>query len=220
MGKFVGMFQALLQVVGAVAVGVLALQKISAGERGSGGLILVALILCLILSLSYYLRRWKQGLAFGAARNHARTKVVRVEESVTLQHPADEVWALIRPAENSVALGAAVHAFKVPGTPDGAGEWQCSIAANGQASILEVLSVNEGRSATVRSVFPERTHVSTFDITDQGNTSTFTYACQAEIPSHAARQFRIVQGHFARDYFSRIAESLARNSQVGGQESA
>jgi hypothetical protein len=73
-----------------------------------------------------------------------------------LQHTAEEVWALIHPAENGPVLfpRQIAQGFKVPGTPDGVGEQQCFIDVAGNKSILEVIEYDEGRRAVTRTLSP------------------------------------------------------------------
>jgi len=84
--------------IGAAAVCALGVYKLSKGEA-AGATVLGGLLLCLLVLLFYYLRCWKLSVAFGGTKSRSRTKLVRVEERVELQHPAAAVWALIRPAE-------------------------------------------------------------------------------------------------------------------------
>jgi len=69
--------------------------------------------------------------------------------------------------------------------------------------------VEEGRSATIRSVLSARKSTTRYLVTGEHGTSTLTYSCEAEIPGFAERQFRIVQGRCMRTYLQRIAEALA-----------
>ncbi|UVE96411.1 SRPBCC family protein [Dietzia sp. B32] len=70
--------------------------------------------------------------------------------------PPEEVWNLIRPAENAVHLDpSTMRAFQVPGTPSGVGEIQGSISRlNGReyVAMIEVLEEVQNRYALTRSI--------------------------------------------------------------------
>ena len=85
----------------------------------------------------------------------AETRTVRFQEAAGLPHSPRAAWALIQPAECAPLLSSTTaRGFKVPGTPDGVGEQQCFIDLEGNASVIEVIHYDVGRSATTRLVSP------------------------------------------------------------------
>lgn len=215
MGIFVAIFRFFLQLVGFIVLCVLAVQKIKQGETTAGFVVLAGIALCIVLSASYYLMRWRQEDAQLGPGKSARTEIVRVEESANYAHSAASVWALIRPAETAVELGHAVRAFTVPGTPKGVGEQQCFIADNGAVSILEVVEEEVGRSATTRRVFPpDCSASSTFLVEDLGAGCNFIYAVEVEVSALAARHTRIAQRLHVLSYLTNIGDALDQKSDA------
>jgi hypothetical protein len=78
-----------------------------------------------------------QTVQAASASTPATTYTAQMTES--FDHDPETVWALIRPAENSVLLLDTQRAFTVPGTPIGVGEQQCFIGRDGVVSIIEVI---------------------------------------------------------------------------------
>ncbi|WP_256820418.1 SRPBCC family protein [Dietzia sp. Die43] len=92
-------------------------------------------------------------------RNRWKTpheQVVDASAEIDIFASPEEVWNLLRPAENAVHLDpTTVRAFRVPGTPSGVGEIQGFIARqNGRESIgmVEVLEETPNRYALTRSI--------------------------------------------------------------------
>lgn len=83
-------------------------------------------------------------------------RLVEYAESVEIRVPRREVWALIKPVENSILLDPdVVKAFNLPGTPTGASETQCFISRrNGKEQInaIEILDEVPEVRAVTRSV--------------------------------------------------------------------
>lgn len=83
-------------------------------------------------------------------------QVVNASAEIDIFATPQEVWNLIRPAENAVHLDpTTMRAFHVPGTPLGVGEIQGFISRqNGREYIamIEVLEEVEGRYALTRPI--------------------------------------------------------------------
>ena len=97
-------------------------------------------------------QRWQQRWATRsepAAPTADHTRTFRLYEAAKLRHSAEDVWELVRPAESSLLLSpeTTARAFTVPGTGPGVGEQQMTIDHDGQASLIEVIEVDEGRRA-------------------------------------------------------------------------
>lgn len=209
MGKLARIVGVVLQSLAVVGLGGLGVFLMSRGEA-----LAAAIIGCIALSLLlvqlYYLRHREDGS--GGTNNRSRTTLVRVEENVRLPYPAEDVWALIRPAESAVELGFAVRAFTVPGTPSGVGEQQCFIEANGQTSIIEVVAEAKGRWAKARTVFPKRNSFSSYMVVEEGGTAVFTYSSEEESPSLGASLVQARMASDARRYMQRVAETLDKRA--------
>lgn len=100
------------------------------------------------------------------------------------RHTPAAVWELIRPAEAAMLIDGAAQAFKVPGTPDGEGERQCFISADGGVSVIEVVSEVPGRSAVTRAVCsPEHPLVeTTYTLEPVGAGCRLTMQTLVELP--------------------------------------
>ena len=96
------------------------------------------------------------------------------------------------------------------------GEQQCFIEANGQASIIEVLAVEEGRSAKARTVFPRRNSFTSYVVSEEDGTTTFTYTCETESPGLGAGLVQTGMASSARKYVQRVAETLDKRAAVTG----
>ncbi|MCW2803565.1 MAG: hypothetical protein QOF52_2973 [Propionibacteriaceae bacterium] len=83
-------------------------------------------------------------------------EVIEVSASIELEATPQEVWELIKPAENAVLLNPhVIRAFHIPGTPRGVGEMQGFISRrDGQETIsaIEILQEVTGQYAVTRSL--------------------------------------------------------------------
>jgi hypothetical protein len=73
-----------------------------------------------------------------------RFETIFLQESAHLPAPPPAVWSLVMPAENGPLFNPQIsRGFRVPGTPSGLGEQQCSMHVDGTTSILEVVEYHE-----------------------------------------------------------------------------
>lgn len=96
----------------------------------------------------------------------ADPKPVTVEESLLLPATAEQVWALVSPAEAAATLSPEIrHAFALPGTGPGLGEKQCGITRDRVRFVEEVVGWDPPRQAVTRTLEPAAI---------AGSTSTYT----------------------------------------------
>lgn len=217
--KFIKILHDTLFAAGYLAIAVLASVISYFGNQGLGLGILVAAtaLLAMLLVLSAVVnRRHKRAVATAQAADAAdasgRTKTYSAHASEAYEHDAQTVWSLIRPAESAVLLSDALRAFKVPGTPSGVGEQQCSIGRDGRVSIIEVIGEEGPWWATTRPIAAsEMNSRSTYRLEPTSSGCTLTVGTIIEVPANAEFAGNPDEWWDAqiRPYLTRIKEVLS-----------
>jgi len=144
-----------LQLAGFVVLGLFGVSE-SQRQDPRGVVVLILLLGGLVLTLLHfwdYHRRARNTQRFLAGKSF-RARTFHTSASAEYAHAPAVVWALIRPAEVAIPVDGATQAFKVPGTPDGEGERQCFISADGQVSVIEVVKEVPFRLAVTKTICP------------------------------------------------------------------
>lgn len=151
--RAVDVYAVILQVAGFVTLGLYGASQVQRQDP-RGAAVLAILVGGLVLTLAYvwgHYRRVRSTRRMAAGKSF-RAHTFHSSATAEYGHAPAIVWELIRPAEAAILIDGAAHAFKVPGTPDGEGERQCFISADGRVSVIEVVSEVPGRSAVTRAV--------------------------------------------------------------------
>jgi hypothetical protein len=163
-------------------------------------------------------RKWYQR---GRKRmlNDANGEVTEVSASIEIEATPQEVWELIKPAENAVLLDPAViRAFHIPGTPQGIGEMQAFISRrDGQETItaIEILHEVTGQCAVTRQLGDsDDAGRTTYVLTPTKAGTRFEQRCQFTIPPDQAHLTKIIQDLYqesASVYVQRVKVALERD---------
>lgn len=211
MKRAVDVYAVILQVAGFLTLGLYGVSQVQ-GEDPRGVAVLVLLGAGLVLTMAYSWRQYRnvRGTRRTLAGKPFRAYTFHASAAKEYKHAPATVWALIRPAEAAILLEGAARAFKVPGTPDGEGELQCFISAEGQVSAIEVMSEDPGRSAVTRSVCSSeqpsvKTTYSLENIT-AGCRLTMKVLVESPVPISAAYQ-KAIRKH-NRDFVEKVEHIL------------
>ena len=184
--------------LGAIAV------VVAASFVGYGGLAILALVIV-----------WLGTSLASLISSRRKPGSTRVQESTMLPWSADQVWALIAPAETGPVLDPSIQrGYQVPGTPTGVGERQAFELIDGTTSVIEIVEHVAGRRAVAVQVSPKPDpgirYVYTLDPIPTG--CVYTYA--AELTGHNERlpaRFGLVWQQIAQAQFDRIRRTLTAN---------
>lgn len=219
MKRAVDVFAVILQISGFVTLGLYGVSQFQ--RQDPRGIAVLALLGCgLVLTLAYawgHYRRVRSMHRMAAGKSF-RAYTFHSSAAAEYGHAPEAVWELIRPAEAAILLDGAAQAFKVPGTPDGEGERQCFISADGRVSVIEVVSEVPGRSAATRAVcspdHPSAKTTYTLVPVTAGCRLTMETLIEFPVPMTAVQQ-QAVRAH-DRSFVEKVGHLLDRQSVQEG----
>lgn len=114
--------------------------------------------------------------------------LVRLEESAIVPFTCEDVWNVIKPAEQAPLLDPSIRlGYRIPGTPHGIGEQQAFERHDGSVVTIEVIEYTEFRRAVTEQVSPRSTEQSRTIETVEPVDGGCTYAVAFEIGLPAGR---------------------------------
>ncbi|WP_314322896.1 hypothetical protein [Paenarthrobacter ilicis] len=209
----------LLAFSGLVALGVLGGRLLEDHDRR--GLIPLAFVLGgMLLTLVYGIVRGRRTAPLPAVPSGPEFITHSDSSTAEYAHSPADVWALIKPAEAAMAFGdQVIHAFSVPGIPDGPGERQCFFLGNGQIHIIEVVEEIPERLAVTEALFPtgpcEESTTYRLEPTPLG--CRFTYEVSVAVPRGFVIDAVALQDN-AASFVARVGELLDRKNLKEGSQ--
>jgi hypothetical protein len=213
--RAVEVYALILQIAGFVVLGLFGVSEFQRQDpRGVAVLVLLVggLVLTLLHVWSHH-RHARNTQRFLAGKPF-RARTFHTSASAEYAHAPASVWELIRPAEVAIPIEGAAQAFKVPGTPDGEGERQCFIAADGQVSVIEVVKEVPFRLAVTRTICPpaQPSVATTYTLEPSTTGCKLTMETLIESPvTIAAAQQQVSQAH-NESFVERVGPLLDRSS--------
>lgn len=191
-----------------------------AGANYGLGLAMIGSLFALILLrmfCSSFVRTIQLRSEFVGRARGGPARTFSMEESETYECDAETLFALIRPAESSVLLSNAKHAFTVPGTPDGVGEQQCFIPENGCVSIIEVVAEERPWRAYTRGVtHNEADSRDSYELEPSGSGCKLTIGTSLQIPAglRLSKKQQTEWRESTRQYMARAKQVLASQNEL------
>lgn len=221
MKRAVSVYAAILQITGFVTLGLYGVSRFQ--SQDPRGVAVLALLGCgLLLTLAYFGWHYRnvRNMRRMAAGESFRAHTFNSHAAAEYGHAPETVWQLIRPAEAAMLIDGDAQAFKVPGTPDGEGERQCFISADGEVSVIEVLSEVPGRAVVTRAVCPPDlpSAITTYMLepTTVGCRLTMETLIEFPVPMSAVQKQAIRA--YERSFVEKVGQLLDRQSVQKGHQ--